>query len=239
MCCGCSFTFVSTADDSSHVRYNPLPGNGSRCDECWEDLIDSSFHIPFGDFGLGNNDHRAWGHDDNPYHLYWRQRHRRSHKVEIVAGDKHLLQAQYSSGDGGDHLQLGVIAHSTSLNRKDAGAAIDEKQIVSLDLQRHLQLVNITITGAHVDGTFTLSTGGKTSRPISARASEHQVRNVVRELLSNCETSEGNPEIGGGTFDCWQGRGLDYRGLAATHSNGAHSTPEEPIAALPDVRSCC
>ena len=116
--------------------------------------------------------------------------------------------------------------HNASVNRRDSPTALDEKQLVSLETNPRYEVHNITLTtsggsGDQLQGSFALSLGGKRSRPISASASAAVVASAIREMLSNCEGAVGEElDSAGNTFDCWQGIGVTYRGLASKGVSG-------------------
>jgi hypothetical protein len=151
----------------------------------------------------------------------------RSRKINLRAGDFYAMQAAYISGNGGDNFAVGAIVHDTSVNRKDSPSAIDEKQLISLEMSTAYEVHNITVAGfdsganSTLYGTFSLALGGKESRPIAADASAAAVAAAIRELLSNCEGDVGDEyDAAGNTFDCWQGTGVEYRGLASRTVSG-------------------
>ena len=120
---------------------------------------------------------------------------------------------------------MGAVMHNSPVSRRDSPAALDEKQLVSLELTPQYELHNLTLTAAVADsrlqGAVVLVLGGKRSRPISVDASATVVSSAVRELLSNCEGAIGDElDPSGNTFDCWQGIGVTYRGLASVGVSG-------------------
>ena len=125
------------------------------------------------------------------------------------------------SGAGGDNFALGAVMHNTDKNSKDSPGALDEQQLLTVESWSLYEVHNVSIAGSGLGGSFTLALGGKTSRPIPAGATEAVMAAAVRELLSNCKGQNGDElDAGGNTFDCWQGLGIEYRGLASTTVSG-------------------
>ena len=124
--------------------------------------------------------------------------------------------------DTQDHHTIGVIAHNSTVNRRDQRAAIDEKQHIDIQVNTVHEKQRIEIPGsANLAGSFRLSLGGKQSRAIDANASASAVAAAVRELISNCAGDIGlESDSSGNTFECWQGRGHTYRGLTSTTIHG-------------------
>jgi hypothetical protein len=146
---------------------------------------------------------------------------RRSRRVSLRADQHYLIEATYSSGDGNDNFALGAVLHNTDKNSKDSPAALDEQQLVTVESWPLYEVHNVTIAGNGLGGTFSLNLNGKMSRPISIDASEAVMAAAVRELLSNCQGQNGDElDAAGNTFDCWQGIGVEYRGLASTTISG-------------------
>ncbi len=147
-------------------------------------------------------------------------------QISLDEGEVRAMQAVYVSTAGQDNLAVAAIAHSTKLNRRDSLAAIDEQQLVSLEAAPTYEMHNITVASAAgaaspLGGTFRVLIGGKASRPIQVASSAPAVAAAVRELLSNCEGQSGDEaDSAGATFDCFQGAGIEYRGLAAKTSSG-------------------
>ena len=147
--------------------------------------------------------------------------------MNLTEGEFYSMQGAYISGSGADNFAVGAILHNTSKNRKDSPSAIDEKQLISLEMSTAYEIHNITVAGLYsggnssISGTFRLALGGKESRPIATDASGGAVAAAIRELLSNCEGDVGYEyDAGGNTFDCWQGTGVEYRGLASKTVSG-------------------
>jgi hypothetical protein len=152
---------------------------------------------------------------------------RAARKVELAEGEFLYIDAQYRSHGGGDNFALAVVQHNTTVNRKDVPSAQDERQLVDVAVSHtQFEVHKVTLKGASLDGTFILSLGGKRSRPLAADASAAQVGAAVRELLSNCEGATGDAtDSAGSTFECFIGRGLEYRGLAHTTDQGDTCIP--------------
>jgi hypothetical protein len=95
-------------------------------------------------------------------------------------------------------------------------------QLVSINttsraLEVHTWSIVPLEAGGELTGTYTLTIGAKESRPLQANASAWQVTAALRELLSDQSGTIGDELDGAGnTFDCFQGKGLQYRGLHNT-----------------------
>ena len=132
------------------------------------------------------------------------------------------LEAAYRSHHGVDYFSVGAILHNSTVNRKDTPFGIDEKQHIDIEVQTQHEIQKVSINGsATLAGTFRLQLGGKHSRQIDANASAADVAAAVRELVSNCAGDYGlESDSSGSTFECWQGMGQNYRGLASTTNEG-------------------
>lgn len=116
--------------------------------------------------------------------------------------------------------------HKSPVNRKDTKDAVDDKQLIALHVPQvatPLDAYLFSAEGDHADtffwraqvqwetheivlkpvpngtlrGTFTITVGGKVSRPISVTASPLAVAAALRELFSNCqgETADRCPRL--------------------------------------------
>ena len=214
-------TFMMSMDDIAEMYLVREPGSTSDL----EQVIDTqSGWSPFRDFTQRMVSNGYYSSPDNDFNFYGR---RTSEQIPLIAGEKYYMQAWYHSGGGDDHLSVGAIFHNASVNRKDRPAAIDDTQIISVNhTMMQLETIEITLEGTDMAGSFLVSAGNKTSRAISVSATEFEMQAAMRELFSNCRGGNGDiADTSGATFECFQGRGFEYRGLANTHSGG------EPCAA--------
>ena len=108
-------------------------------------------------------------------------------KLHLQAGQFIYLQGSYRSPSGGDNFAIGAILHNASVNRKHQPAALDEKQLIDIDVVTQHEVQQIELRGSTLAGTFRLGIGGKKTRAIDANASAAVVAAAVRELLSNAK----------------------------------------------------
>jgi hypothetical protein len=216
-----NYSFMVAADDQATVWVGTRPNAAAPT----ERLIYWRSSVPSRSWEQG-----LWykGRDHSPLEKVQRSAElRAARKVELAEGEFLYIDAQYRSGFGGDNFALAVVQHNSTVNRKDVPSAQDEKQLVDVAVPHtQLEVHKVTLKGASLAGTFRLSLGGKRSRPLAADASAAQVGAAVRELLSNCEGATGDAtDSAGSTFECFIGRGLEYRGLARTTDQGDKCIP--------------
>jgi hypothetical protein len=216
-----NYSFMVAADDQATVWVGTRPNAAAPI----ERLIYWHSWVPSRSWEQG-----LWykGRDHSPLEKVQRSAElRAARKVELAEGEFLYIDAQYRSGYGGDNFALAVVQHNSTVNRKDVPSAQDEKQLVDVAVPHtQLEVHKVTLKGASLAGTFRLSLGGKRSRPLAANASAAQVGAAVRELLSNCEGATGDAtDSAGSTFECFIGRGLEYRGLARTTDQGDKCIP--------------
>ena len=226
-----NYTFIISADDDARLWV----GTQTNTAEPKELIISFNGWYPSRRF-----DREAWyrgGRYSDPLDkLNHGLAQRASRQVHLHQGDFLYFDAHYRSNVGGDNFALGVIQHNSTVNRKDAVAAYDEKQLIDIVLPRpNFEVQKVTVQGVGLSGTFKLLLGDKVSRQIAVDANESHVSAAVRELLSDCQGDIGLPDdSAGNTFECYSGRGLDYRGLAHVTEDGeeclawrdtAHSDP--------------
>jgi hypothetical protein len=97
-----------------------------------------------------------------------------------------LFPVHRNRGRGGSHFTLGIKQHQSTVNRRDNPHAVDDKQHIEISLPSPvLEEHQITLQGADLSGTFTLSVGGKTSRPIDVAASSSAVAAALRQEFSH------------------------------------------------------
>ena len=148
---GGSVTFLIATDDDAELH---LAREANSTTDL-EQLIDSNIDwVKF----------RDWtpllvskGDNSDPQRRLRTHRGRTSRKVELALGEQRYLEAFYTSGGGGDHLSVGAIFHTATVNRKDRPTAIDDAQLISLEHHNlidgearnliQLEVANITLAG--------------------------------------------------------------------------------------------
>ena len=209
-----SYSFVSASDDASSLWLSRQPYNTSM--ESLEHLIQFLAWVPERDFSMFL--HKWSFYSKYPTDRVKWEHSRRSRKVELHKGQAYYMDAWYKSGGGGEYLALAAVLHETDLNHKDKPDAIDEKQLISLQVDSSFAVYNLSLRGgggAGATGEFKLVLGNKKSRAIPADASADYMTAALRELFSNCEVTLTDMPLerdsSGLVTDCRMGRGNEYR----------------------------
>ena len=211
-----NYSFLVAVDNQATVHYSVDP-QSNYTDR--NEMIATSSWIQSRQWGM---ELESLGMFQNPISAKTRAMSYRSRtKLSLTAGQFIYLEGSYRSPSGGDNFAIGAILHNASVNRKHQPAALDEKQLIDIDVVTQHEVQQIELRGSTLAGTFRLGLGGKKTRAIDANASAAVVAAAVRELLSNCEGDIGLESGGSGsTFECWQGTSNAYRGLKSTTAAG-------------------
>lgn len=225
-----NYTWITTAKEACSVWIG-------RSKESMAKILHSrdNFFIRFRDFATYFPQSVAKGNwaDMGPAKRVALERQRRSSKTLLEKGGAYFVDSFFKSESTQAewfYFSLGAVLHTTDINERDHPNAIDEKQFISMRVDTNYTKLRIILkkkpSAGQIDGSFTLTLGGKESRSIGAHASESEMAGALRELISDCSIEMAEPysniegDGGGSATDCALGRGLEYRGLKATSLDG-------------------